>query len=174
MSESISFLYPITRVGSLYQLLCTTTHSAFPVVTPLISLAKPLQNVSNKHTPVLYRNDFTLTRPHGAMEKLATNEVVSPKKIGRHKRTTFSNHLIYNKHSIRETVDSCSAQLLDGDGIEYSYQIPSSQSESREAFQTKNMREGTPFVLHGMILRTQLIQMLKNRVFFSDNEQASC
>ena len=172
MSENVSFLYPITRVGSLYQLLCSTAHSAFPVVTPLTSQGNPLQNVSSMHVPALYREDFTLSGPYGATH----NDAILPKQLGRYKRTTFTNPpaLSNNKRTIRkhnETKDVYSAQLHDGDGLEYGYTIPPTLVHATEEFHTQSMRDKTPLVLHGMILRTQLIQLLKNRVFFSDSEQ---
>ena len=178
MSENVSFLYPITRVGSLYHLLRSTTHSAFPVVTPLTSQGKPLQNVSSMHVPALYRDDFTLSGPYGATNAKVSpvDEAISPKQPGRYKRTTFTNPpaVSNNKRSIKkrnEAVDACSAQLNDGDGLEYNYSIPATTALMSEEFHTQSMKDSEPLVLHGMILRTQLIQLLKNKVFFSDSEQ---
>ena len=177
MSENVSFLYPITRVGSLYQLLRSTTHSAFPVVTPLTPQGQPLQNVSSMHVPVLYRDDFTLSGPYGSTVSSPVDlAAASPKQFRRYKRTTFKNppSLSNNKRTIgkrNEAADIFSAQLHDGDGLEYNYPIPSNSALSTEDFHTQSMKEKTPLVLHGMILRSQLIQLLKNKVFFSDSDQ---
>ena len=50
-------MYPITRVRSVEQLLRTTVHSAFLIVTPVDTDVVPErpQNVSAKHTPQLYK-----------------------------------------------------------------------------------------------------------------------
>ena len=185
MSENVSFLYPITRVGSLYQLLRTTAHSAFPVVTPLSSHSKPLKNMTSLHMPTLYKEDFTLskvyeaeganTSPHDSTP--LTKHVERPQP-SRNNRTTFIDHpsSSYSRHMHRKCGDQanvCSAQLYDSDGLEYTYPIPSSSEGAHESFQMEKVKEDTPLVLHGMILRTQLIQLLKHRVFFSDNDQAS-
>ena len=176
MSENVSFLYPITRVGSLVQLLRSTAHSAFPVVTPLTSQAKPLQNISNKHVPALYREDFTLSGPYGATrtkESSPFDEANLPKQHGRYTRTTFTNPpaLSNNKRTIRRRNETTDAEMHDGDGLAYDYTIPPTGVHVAEEFHTQSMRDKTQLVLHGIILRTQLVQLLKNRVFFSDSEQ---
>ena len=56
MTNKLSYLYPITRVQSVEQLLRTTVHSAFPIVTPVAvgTIPERPANVSDKHTPQLY------------------------------------------------------------------------------------------------------------------------
>ena len=183
MSENISFLYPITRVGSLYQLLRTSKHSAFPVVTPLTSYERPLKNVSNKHVPSLYGENFSLVEDQstncdgikdGAINSDVTN-VDSVSRSARQRRTTFRTAQVrsYNRRTIRKPEGrgtSFSAQLNDGDGLEYAYPIPPLPAQE---LQTQNMNAKTPLVLHGIILRTQLIQLLKRKTFFDETSQAS-
>ncbi len=53
--SKLSYVFPITRVCCIEKLLCTTTHSAFPVVTPIKASSFPslLKNSSN-FSPQLY------------------------------------------------------------------------------------------------------------------------
>ena len=53
--SKLTYLYPITRVRSIEQILRTTVHSAFPIVTPVRSSSIPdfPKNVKSHHTPQL-------------------------------------------------------------------------------------------------------------------------
>ena len=182
MSEGICFLYPITRVGSLYQLLRTTKHSAFPVVTPLTSDAKPIKNVSNQHVPSLYGENFSLaeggSNDHGMNEETNNGGGSNVNVSSKRRRNTFRTIKVrsYNRRTIRKPQGQgapvFSAQLNDGDGLEFAYSIPPSPAMAEE-LQTQNMSYKIPLVLHGMILRTQLIQLLKRKIFFDESSQAS-
>ncbi len=59
MNSHVRYLYPITRVRSVEQLLRTTAHSAFPIVTPVgvETIPERPTNVSTKHTPQLYSRE---------------------------------------------------------------------------------------------------------------------
>ena len=62
MNSDLHYMFPITRVRSVEQLLRTTAHSAFLIVTPVDTeavLERP-QNVSKMHTPQLYRKRSSL------------------------------------------------------------------------------------------------------------------
>ena len=183
MSKEISFLYPITRVGSMYQLLKTTKYSAFPVVTPLTSHAKPTMSVTSSHVPGLYGENFSLDKdavPNG--DCVGREEMVeTPSKSDRRHRTTFQSAREHSSSYRRRTIRMragggtvISAQLHDGDGLGYDYPIPPSQTLAGELQRPKpHTRDETPLVLHGIILRSQLIQLLKNKTFFDENSQAS-
>ena len=189
MSEHISFLYPITRVGSLYRLLKTTTYSAFPVVTPLTTHSKPTMSVTNRHVPTLYGDTFSLGKDavvnddrfgqEGMGEEGHVGTEETPSKSDRRRRTTFQPARVqsYRRRTFRRPAGQgteISAQLHDGDGLEYSYPIPPSQSLTGELQSSKtHTRDKTPLVLHGMILRSQLIQLLKMKTFFDEHSQAS-
>ena len=162
MSENISFLYPITRVRSLYQLLRSTTHSAFPVVTPLKSYERPPQNVTNEHVPVLYRKDFTLSSEKGGSdsnEYAPINSSLSEEPKPKHRQ-------IYRQGMVRTPKASTDAPCTNPDGLDYSNASSPSTLDGGENGQK-------PIVLHGMILRTQLVQLLTRRTFFSNEEQVS-
>ena len=177
MSKEISFLYPITRVGSMYQLLKTTKYSAFPVVTPLTSHAKPMMSVTSSHVPGLYGENVSLDKDAVPNGDCVGREgmVETPSKSDRRHRTTFQSAREHSSSYRRRTVRMragggtvISAQLHDGDGLKYDYPIPPSQTLAGE-----HTRDETPLVLHGIILRSQLIQLLKNKTFFDENSQAS-
>ena len=55
-SENLCYVYPITRVRSVENLLRTTAHSAFLVVTPVSTKDMPTRktNISESHVPALY------------------------------------------------------------------------------------------------------------------------
>ena len=55
-SENLCYVYPITRVRSVENLLRTTAHSAFLVVTPVGTKDMPMRkkNISESHVPALY------------------------------------------------------------------------------------------------------------------------
>ena len=184
MSESISFLYPITRVGSLYYLLRTTTHSAFPVVTPLISFERPPQNVTNEHVPVLYRKDFTLSSKKGGSHSDENTPIINsslseepkPKPKPKRRSTFQQPNYMRRKRIVRDpmaSTDIYPAQHTNPDGLDYSYANPPSKLFSSEDLTDGGENGQKPLVLHGMILRTQLVQLLTRRTFFSNEEQVS-
>ena len=55
-SENLCYVYPITRVRSVENLLRTTAHGAFLVVTPVSTKDMPMRkkNISESHVPALY------------------------------------------------------------------------------------------------------------------------
>ena len=174
MSDQINFLYPITRVGSVYQLLKSTHHSAFPVVTPLDDFARPSSNVSDKHTPALYGVNKPATGPveESTQSTQGSNQV--PK---RYQRRTVRNATkatpVYRRTTFKPRGDKggknqpVSAELNDESGFNFAYPIPSSGAE----LQTSKVELEKPLILHGFILRSQLLTLLRYKVFFSEEEQ---
>ncbi len=73
MNSKLRYMYPITRVRSVVQLLRTTAHSAFLIVTPvdIDTIPERPTNVSTKHTPQLYSRESFLgeTDPDSDSEK---------------------------------------------------------------------------------------------------------
>ncbi|KAL5491512.1 hypothetical protein EMCRGX_G016811 [Ephydatia muelleri] len=177
MSENISFLYPITRVESLCQLLHTTTHSAFPVVTPFTSHGRPLQNVTSKHVPALYGDDFTLSLKKAMLSCDETAPISSSLraqkklKFARRKRSTFkkSKYTHAIKHNPKWTAEDAPAQLYKTDRSDN--EILLSKSLSVEDLKVRREDEQGPLILHGMILRSQLVQLLTKQTFFNTKEQ---
>lgn len=179
MSENVSFLYPITHVGSLYQLLCTTTHSAFPVVTPFTSQGRPLQNVTNKHVPALYSDDFSLTLKKAMSNGDDTVPVhnslrAQSQRFIRRKRSTFYEaNDTYKKRKVRNPpkrpTEVTSSQLFNADGSDHN--IPNSEPVEDRSGGREN-KQGC-LILHGILLRSQLVQLLTKRSFF-DSEKQVC
>ena len=54
--SKLTYLYPITRVRSIEQILRTTVHGAFPIVMPVRASSIPSfpKTVKAQHTPQLY------------------------------------------------------------------------------------------------------------------------
>eukprot|EP00731_Ephydatia_muelleri_P014815 Em0008g535a len=171
MGEHINFLYPITRVGSVFQLLKNTHHSAYPVVTPLDDFVRPTSNVSDKHTPALYGAGKPAPEP----TSLDASSTQLPKRYQRRtikvasaqaqplsKRTTFKPRNAKGGEN-----QPLSAELNDESGLNYAYPIPSSGKE----LQTSKVEVEKPLILHGFILRSQLLTLLKYKAYFSDEDQ---
>eukprot|EP00731_Ephydatia_muelleri_P014853 Em0008g573a len=159
MSSRVSYLYPITRVRSIEQLLRNTAYSAFPVITPDTFRRFP------KTTPPLHlptcsmygSNDGTdAEKPHEDLTR-SKRPIPRPLSSPGYQRTTFSKH--------SEADCECAAHIRDSDGLTFTYNIPAPNRL------LGSMSHDKPLILHGMILRTQLIALLKHRAFFSEDEQ---
>ena len=172
MSEHISFLYPITRVGSVYQLLKSTHHSAYPVVTPLDDFTRPTSNVSDKHTPALYglgkpaepsgEESVTSSLPRRYQRRTIKGAKKESRALPAYRRTTFKPR--NEKGGKNQPI---SAELNDESGLNFAYPIPTSGRE----LQTSKVESEKPLILHGYILRSQLLTLLRYKVFFGDDEQ---
>ena len=164
MSKNVSYLYPITRVESLYHILRSTAHSAFPVAAPISSHGRPLQNVIYDHIPALYRDDFTLS--NAVLSQTEDTPLSSPRlPLNPHshpqqKRTTFKRAKHRSPISKRIT-DAATVMSSDSD-YDYAYVFPVDKQQ--------NGRQD-PLALHGIVLRTQLVQLLSKRAFFNNDEQ---
>ena len=167
MSKNVSYLYPITRVESLYHILRSTTHSAFPVAAPISCHGRPLQNVIYDHIPALYRDDFTLS--NAVLSQTEDTTLSSPRlPLNPHshpqqKRTTFkrAKHRSNNNPISKRTTDASNVMSSDSD-YDYAYVFPVDKQQ--------NGRQD-PLALHGIVLRTQLVQLLSKRAFFNNDEQ---
>ena len=162
MSRKLSFLYPITRVSSVVQLLKTTHYNAFPVVTPFNKFTKPPQNVSTVHVPVLYKHVDRDVDLHNMSSEPSVMRV----------RTTFKDHThsTYRRRTQRRTTgesEEIAAQYDDENGLSYSYSVEASSSRAHSTERSPQQY----LVLHGMILRSQLVTLIKNEVYFNENDQ---
>lgn len=157
MSPNVSYLYPITRVRSIEQLLRNTNYSAFPVITPDTFKRIPK---STHHLPTCSMYGSHENADTDAMNQdPAKNRKAQPRILSSpgYQRTTFSS---------RSEVDcECAAHIRDSDGLTFAYTIP---APNRLLGSLNNDR---PLILHGIILRTQLIALLKHKAFFNEEEQ---
>ena len=213
MAEKLSYVYPITRVSSVVQLLRTTYFSAFPVVTPFQNFQAKPQNVSGKHIPGLYSSrqfisltDYDLDSDADTCRSdSAFVEVMSPNaRHAKKEESTDSTVTITptNKDApIHSRVNSYGAVAVDyhpfdpgelrqSEGEEEEENVfphyPLLFHDSRKASLSYTLadtglrsshsslqQEDTrvfkqPLVLHGIILRSQLITLLRNKVFFDE------
>eukprot|EP00731_Ephydatia_muelleri_P014855 Em0008g575a len=159
MSSRVSYLYPITRVRSIEQLLRNTAYSAFPVITPDTFRQFPKTSPTH-HLPTcsMYGSvDVTdAEKPHEDLTR-SKRPIPRPLSSPGYQRTTFSMH--------SEADCECAAHIRDSDGLTFTYSIPAPNGL------LESMSHDKPLILHGMILRTQLIALLKHRAFFSEDEQ---
>ena len=162
MSKKLSFLYPITRVSSIVELLKTTHYNAFPVVTPFNKFTKPPQNVSIDHVPVLYKHVNHDVHLHN----------VSTEPSVMRANTTFKDHTrsTYRRQTQKRTTgesEEIAAQYEDENGLSYSYSVEASPSRAHQT----EIPQQQYLVLHGMILRSQLVTLVKNEVYFMEHDQ---
>ena len=75
MNRDLKYLYPITRVSSIINLLRTTAHSAFLIVTPVaVDKVQEKPQTMAKHTPQLYsRTRYRSDRLSTATDSGMTN-----------------------------------------------------------------------------------------------------
>ena len=162
MSKNLSFLYPITRVSSIVELLKTTHYNAFPVVTPFNKFTKPPQNVSIEHVPVLYKHVDRDVHQHNLSNEPSVLRA----------RTTFKDRTrsTYQRRTQRRTTgesEEIAAQYEDENGLSYSYSVEATPSRAHHTEKPQQQY----LVLHGMILRSQLVTLVKNKVYFTEHDQ---
>ena len=146
MSSPLSYIHPITRVKSIVTLLESTTFSAFPVVTHILELPNVCDN--NSFIPRLYDLNWQQLEREG--------------------------HLQVNSTQLKGTGGSVSPQsertsLLTGAAKKHNYSLAFQKKRNDENWNWVQVTSKKPIALRGIILRSQLITLLKRKVFFSEN-----
>ncbi|XP_068700527.1 H(+)/Cl(-) exchange transporter 6-like isoform X2 [Montipora foliosa] len=193
MESCLSYIYPHTRVHSIVGILRTTAHNAFPVVT----VDKPVQhNVQEDNFQSNFNFSFnerfarSSTLPSLRSEQKLLQHVSSGEdRMLRPKRGRTSSDLILQNEHLdikRKRVQSESERdyLTDSSSVP---ELPSFIDRgmrrihfkdegfpgSAERHSEENEPQGLMF--HGIILRSQLVTLLKKRVFYSENsERLTC
>ncbi|XP_033097754.1 chloride transport protein 6-like isoform X2 [Anneissia japonica] len=157
MDTDLSYIYPHTRVRSIINMLRTTAHHAFPVVTEREeTLLEPKSVLAQNN--ILYKKERTLTR---ASEQ-------------RH-RTLSINDGIYGSYTEREHHMRSRTQPASQDG-----QQPCSENTSGVILDQENATSESyvhteieeryrPLTFHGLVLRSHLVVLLENNVYYPEN-----
>lgn len=147
MSTTLSYIHPITRVRSIITLLESTTFSAFPVVTPILELPKVYDN--NAFIPRLYDPNWKLLELDG--------------------QSTCNARQRDSHHSVSPINERTS--LLGSSSIVHNYSLTFEKSQGKENGNLVQVTSKKPIALRGIILRSQLITLLKRKVFFDENNK---
>ncbi|XP_076820121.1 H(+)/Cl(-) exchange transporter 6-like [Clavelina lepadiformis] len=146
MNTRLSFVYPYTRVRSIFNLLSTTAHNAFPVVT--LNYGKSLKKVTNE----LQSDTVTSTNL-----RYRSSSHVSRKQIEseRAKLHNSDSELFLvdrpNENMIKEEPQNITSGVYDG---------------------FNSLEDNLcPMTFHGMVLRSHLIALLKQNVSYSENDE---
>ena len=143
MSSDLKYIYPISQVGSIEQLLRTTAHNAFFVVTPMtfeptgidLEVAKGSKNVNDSKDP--------MKKPQ-LYDRKSVRPVHRPTIIAK-KRQQDAMKMQGFKPAATAVVGSVG---------------------SNEG----NIDKNAPLIFNGIILRSQLVTLLKNKIFFHKDD----
>ena len=160
MNSNIRYIYPITRVRSIVQLLKTTAHNAFFVVSPVVSEEEDRSGTSTRPQIAAQgkvEESFTEMKP-----QLYTRESVTP---------IYQTKIIELDCSRKHTRG---ASILTTIPETHQSAINSLEEDrARLAASTSEDDMRKPMVLHGTILRSQLVTLLEQRIFFSESRGVS-
>lgn len=145
-STDLCYVYPVTRVRSVEKLLRTTAHGAFLVVTPVNS-ADLFQRKRKKRSPTEYPRGYC----HIGGE-VAVNEAASV----RQNRSCSDTHSLPQQR--RDQRNSMGTKT---------------QTYTDEKDRVADSVEDEALLFHGVILRSQLVEMLKNGIFFEESQGVS-
>ena len=136
MNRDLKYIYPVSRVQSIEQLLRVTAHNAFFVVTPLSTGA--------------------------ANDRNARDRVFSVKPQ------------LYKRASIHPVHPTKSFFGKEGNDSDAATPINLGDSEMpviNEEYIHETESSTGPFVLRGIILRSQLVTLIHNGVFFNEEDE---
>ncbi len=138
MNGDLKYVYPISRVGSIEQLLRTTVHNAFFVVTPMTF--EPTEELVAGQPNIVNSNE-TVKKP-----RLYDRKSVRPI----HRSTVIAR---------KRQKDAMKLQGLE--------------SSETSSVSSNGGGKDTPLIFNGIILRSQLVTLLKNKIFVHNEELVS-
>lgn len=143
MNRDLKYIYPITRVRSIENLLRVTRHNAFLVVTPLtLDPNNEGDRLEQTYMPQLYERQSILPKYR---QKIIEQRLKTVESLP-NKRSTGVNPT--GAHSL---VTSYQSNNTNGDIV----------------------GNDSPLVFHGIILRSQLIELLHNGIYFNESSGVS-
>lgn len=135
MNRELKYVHPITQVCSIQQLLQTTSHNAFLVVTPMT-----LESTT------------------------ATHVGVKPEVVHESSQANIKQPRLYMRQSVRPLHrPTVLAQKKKRDAMKLREGIAATQET---AFYETGAETDAPLIFHGIILRSQLVTLLSNKIFF--------
>ncbi|KAK2556532.1 H(+)/Cl(-) exchange transporter 6 [Acropora cervicornis] len=156
MESCISYIYPHTRVQSVIGILRTTAHNAFPVLT----VDKPAQQKIQESNFQASFGSFNERFAHSTTFSSLTSE----QKLLRHVSNGEDNISLLRNSNPSRTQYDLDDDEDDKDGIPGSDYILRAERNCEE-----NEPQGLMF--HGIILRSQLVTLLKKQIFYSESSE---
>ena len=139
MNPDLKYIYPISRVGSIERLLKVTAHNAFFVVTPL---STSTEEDTTSSIGVSKQSPLLY-------ERRSIHPIHRTRLIEQRRRKEALKRKEYKEATINDDGESRGATPFS--------------SGAEEGVQDN------AFVFHGLILRSQLVELLRNRIFFDEN-----
>ena len=151
MNRDLKYIYPISRAQSIERLLRVTAHNAFLVVTPL--------SINNNNDDI--ETELEMDEETKFMPRLYHRDSIHPihpsKVIATKRKQDAKKHLYYRECATPiNLTDSQHMNLLSG--LTGSYQSS-----------VTGKSEHKPLILHGVILRSQLVTLMLNGIFFNES-----
>lgn len=141
MNRDLKYIYPVSRVQSIEQLLRVTAHNAFFVVTPssLVSGGGTMESKNDKGASI----EETKFMP----QLYKRNSIVMPLR---------PSSTIYDQRT------SVSSLVPAVNSLTQLHTISEAATPLEEPT--------PPLTLHGIILRSQLVTLLDQKIFFNESE----
>ena len=145
MNTDVKYIYPITRVRSIERLLRVTAHNAFFVMSPL--------NIKS-----MYEQD--IGRGWDVVETAMLPKLYQRRSI------IYSHKSRSLKHKRQSRTVPSGDINSDPTHTPLIATTPVNYQSAMESGDPSN----NGFILHGVILRHQLVELLRNRVFFEESQ----
>ncbi|XP_022085546.1 chloride transport protein 6-like isoform X2 [Acanthaster planci] len=181
METRLTYIYPHTRVRSLVNILRTTKHHAYPVVTEnqhmraaTTEAAATAPNntdatVASKN--MLYKRDSTLSRSEEQRNRSSSVRSVEMLRVHHMSRLAADYNLARSRQDSVENTDEFDRVSLRTDPSGYPSWLADLESVDGNEDILDDCR---PLTFHGVILRTHLIMLLKKKVCYDENTSSSC
>ncbi|XP_071479352.1 H(+)/Cl(-) exchange transporter 6-like [Diadema antillarum] len=158
MEPDLVYVYPHTRVLSLINILRTTTHHAFPVVTETAPRQKPRRPIDAVTSKNMMFKASTLTRAEErklrGQSVLLNDAEASSLMSGSHTRPRLHSESV--SHTLSHTA-SINGPVRDVETP------PDSDEEVRD--------EDRPLTFHGLLMRDNLVTLLRHKACYPENLQ---
>ncbi|XP_071945627.1 H(+)/Cl(-) exchange transporter 6-like [Antedon mediterranea] len=155
MDTDLCYIYPHTRVRSIVNMLRTTAHHAFPVVTEREEILMERGSVLAQNN-ILYKKERTLTRAAEQRHRtLSVNDGI------------YGSYTERRDHRMRD-VD----QPTEDDEQPSENSLANSQENSIEdslLINTAIEEKYRPLTFHGLVLRSHLVVLLEKNVYYPEH-----
>lgn len=146
MDTDLVYLFPHTRVASIIKILKTTAHNAYPVVT-----IDTNEEIVDEHL------NFIMAKRN---VKFREDHLVTREREQRQRMSSFSGRQQEQELSRRRSSTSA-GRVRASDP----YGVPAPESNQNEPLDV----QFRPLRFHGLILRSQLVMLLKSHVYYLEN-----
>ncbi|XP_002740900.1 H(+)/Cl(-) exchange transporter 6 [Saccoglossus kowalevskii] len=164
MDTNIVYIYPHTRVQSIVSILRTTRHNAYPVVTECVgkSAERTIRSNTLASHNIEYRRGSTLTRAAEVKRRTFSQSSLELRRSN----SVNSQTGIRRSNSDLTPEESINNLLLDSRPEPYKAYYPDDNRPLEEEYKA--------VTFHGLILRSQLVTLLNNRIYYPESTMSSC